>query len=121
VAWASAPWQRSAYSAEIHYLKHAVVGQEWPAQTTLEAYLASIRDVILDSRSGLFTSRYFGEWQLGIVGRSSAPESAGPPTFILVEYRLSIGHWVTAYRAEAGLRALDDPNREELRWLRRPR
>jgi len=105
---------------EVHYLRHVVVGQEWPATTTFEEYLQSLRDVILDDRGGVLTSRYRGAWQLAAVGRSPAPPAPEEFPWVLVEYRLGLGHWVTAYRPTEGLRVLDDPNREELRWLRRP-
>src|SRR5262245_50100136 len=44
--------------AEVHYLRHCVKQREWPTGTTLPAYLASIRDVVLDGQSGLLVNRY---------------------------------------------------------------
>ncbi len=98
-----------------------MVGQEWPEPTTFGEYLQSLRDVILDDRSGVLTSRYRGAWQLAVVGRSPELRLSDDLPWVLVEYRLGLGHWVTAYRPREGLRVLDDPNREERRWLRRPR
>lgn len=113
-------------SAERHYLRHVVVLREWPDGTSLEDYLASIREVILDPRSGVFTSRFLRagrepHWQFGVVRRSEAFRGPGGHDWILVDYRVGVGYWVTAYQLEQDLRGLRDPNRLERRWLRRPR
>ncbi len=107
--------------ADAHYLRHAAIGQEWPAGTTLEGYVTSIRAVILDERSGVLISRYQAAWQLTILRRSA--ELQGPLGFawVLLDYRLATGHWVTAYQPSRGLLVLQDPRRTNLRWLRRPR
>jgi hypothetical protein len=44
--------------AEAHFLRHVLVQQEWPANTTLGMYVQSLRDVIEDPRSGLAVSRF---------------------------------------------------------------
>lgn len=107
--------------AEVHYLAHVVVGQEWPAGTTLATYLESIRDVILDPRSGILTSRLYGEWQLGVVRRSGPLRGPQGYEWLMVEYRLSIASLATAHQLRAGLSAITrSPNRREVRWLRRP-
>ena len=107
--------------AELKYLWHVVSRREWPPGTSMEDYLASIRQVILDPASGVLTSRYEGLWQLGVVRRSG--DLRGPRGFewILVEYRVATGHWVTAFQPEQGLGELRSPRRDELRWLRQPR
>lgn len=71
--------------AELHYLWHTVVRQEWPAGISLGEYIASIRRVLLDRGGGVFTSRYQGSWQLGVVRRSG--ELRGPRgwAWVLVE------------------------------------
>ena len=107
-------------SAARHYLRHVVLRQEWPVGTSFEHYLASLRVIILDPRSGILTSRYRGQWQLTIVCRSGSMRGPGGFDWLLVGYRLGIGYWVTAYQARDGLRALFEPNREHRRWLRRP-
>jgi len=75
--------------SELKYLWHAVERQEWPSGTTLDEYLESLRAVVLDDRSGVFASRYQGEWQSGVVRRSG--DLRGPRGFewVLVEYRLT--------------------------------
>ncbi|MBI4492882.1 MAG: hypothetical protein HY690_08835 [Chloroflexi bacterium] len=107
-------------NAERHYLRHVNLGHEWPAGTSLKAYLASIQAVITDGRSGVATSRYQGQWQLTVVRRSQ--DLRGPDGFewILVDYRVVIGYWVTAYQPRDGLRVLHSPGRGDVRWLRRP-
>jgi len=107
--------------AEVHDSRHVVLRREWPPGATLSDYLTSIRDVILDGRSGVLTSRYQRAWQLAVVRHSESLR--GPAGFprVLVGYRLATGHWVTAFQPEQDLAALRDPRREDVRWLRPPR
>jgi hypothetical protein len=106
--------------AEVHYLRHVVSQQEWPRGTSLAAYVESIRNVVLDETSEVFTSQYQGTWQLGVVRPSGALRGPGGFAWVLVEYRVATGHWVTAYQPEQGLRELHHPRRSDVRWLRRP-
>ncbi len=108
--------------AEAHYLRHVVVGQEWPPGTTLAEYLRSIRAVILDPQSGLATRRYEDKaWQLTIVGRSGCWRGPGDGDWIMVDYRLDTGHWMTAYQFSGDPDARVLVKGSEVRWLRRPR
>lgn len=106
---------------EVHYLWHVVRNREWPEGTTLEGYVESIRHVVLDATSGVFASHYQDAWQLGVVRGSR--EWRGPAEFpwVLVEYRVDRGHWVTAFQPREGLGALRSPYRRDIRWLRRPK
>ena len=106
--------------AEAKYLWHVLVREEWPRGTGLSDYIASIREVILDPLSGVFTNRYQGAWGFGIVRQSG--ELSGPRGFewVLVQYRLGWGHWTTAFQPELGLQELDEPCWSDIRWLRRP-
>lgn len=108
-------------SAARHYLRHVVRGQEWPDGTTLDRYEESIRRVVINPRSGAFTSRYDGQWQLGIVRRSGEYQGHGGFEWILVEYRIGIERWVTAFQPSEGLQFIRSPRRSDVRWLRRPR
>ena len=107
---------------EVHYLRHVVARQEWPDGTTPDAYLASIQRVIRDATSGVFVSRYLGAWQFGVIGHSLGARGPGGGRWILVDYRVEIGHWTTAYQPERPLRpAIYTPSREAIRWIRLPR
>lgn len=108
-------------SAEVHYLRHVVAKAEWPRGTTFDEYLASVRAAIPDARNGVLTSKYQGAWQLAILCRSG--NLRGPDGFdwILVDYRVGFGHWVTVFQPASGLLELQSPRRSDLRWLRRPR
>ncbi len=108
-------------SGERHYLRHVVIREEWPAGTTLEDYIRSISEVILDDRSGVFTSLYQGRWQLGIIRRSESLRGIGGAEWVVIEYRIDIGYWTTAYQLQAGVEGLMVPAREELLWLRQPK
>jgi hypothetical protein len=108
--------------AEVHYLRHVIARQEWPVGTTLDAYLVSLRRVIGDAASGVFVSRYLGAWQLGVIGHSLGARGPGGGRWILVDYRVEIGHWTTAYQPERPLkRAIYTPSREAIQWIRLPR
>src|SRR5262249_18004959 len=95
-----------------------VARQEWPVNTDLAAYVASIRAVILDTRSGVVTSLDHGRRQLTILGHSG--QWQGPAGFphMLVDYRVSTGHWVTAFQPRLGSGAVIDPARQGVQWLR---
>ena len=105
--------------AEVKYLWHVVSGQEWPLNTSLQDYFDSIRRVILDPRSGVFIGRYQGAWQLGVVRDADDLRGPGGSEWVLVEYRLVLGHWVTALQPRVSRDAeLRNPRRDSIRWLR---
>lgn len=107
--------------SEAHYLRHVVVQREWPVGTTLQGYLDSIAQVITDRRSGVVTSQYQGAWQLAILRRSHELRGSEGAAWILVDYRVALGRWVTAFQPREGLAVLRRPERGGVRWLRRPR
>lgn len=107
--------------AEVHYLRHVIVQKEWPEGTTLEEYVQSIREAVLNPEAGVFVNRFENqEWQLSVVaptGRWLGPRGR---EWTLVEYRLSIGHWVTAYQlSDTWDMIAGQPQRSDVRWLRR--
>lgn len=104
-----------------HYLRHVVKRQEWPAGTSVEDYVQSIQQVIRDPTSGVFTSRFGVEWQIGIVRESGTLCGPGGADWVLVEYRVALGHWMTAHQFPGGLEYLELRPRREIRWLRRVR
>jgi hypothetical protein len=101
--------------AEAHYLRHCVARQEWPAGIGFAGYLAAIRQVIADPTSGVLVGRQYGVWQLTVV--REARELLGPAgrEWLVVEYRLRIGHWTTAHHLWRGLAQLDPPDKEDVR------
>lgn len=106
--------------AEVKFLSHVVVDREWPDGTDLNVYVRSIRQIILDPSSGVFTSQYSGVWQLGVIRRSGELRGLNGRQWALIEYRLDRSHWVTAFQPRTGLAYLYEPVRSDLRWLRRP-
>jgi hypothetical protein len=105
--------------AERHYVKHVLVRQEWPEGTTLNDYLESIRAVILDPSSGVAVGRYLGtSWQLTVVRRSGQLRGLKGRDWILVDYRIETGHWVTAYQFALDPRQQVAQERSDVRWLR---
>lgn len=109
--------------AEAHYLRHVVVRQEWPVGTSLSEYLRSIEQVVLDERSGVLVGQYQvdGNWQLTVVRRSGSPRGPGGFDWIVVDYRVATGHWVTAFQPEEGIERIQGGERKDSRWLRPPR
>lgn len=106
---------------EAHYVRHALTRSEWPIGTTMKAYAESIRDTILNPSCGVATSFYQGARQLTVVGRTGSWRGPNGFGWILIDYRLAIGHWMTAYQPEEELGELLSPRREDLQWLRQPR
>jgi hypothetical protein len=107
--------------AEAHYLRHCVVQREWPSGTTLLGYLDSIARLLRDPASRFFVSRYQSAWQCGAIGPNRILRGPEGKAWILVDYRLITGHWVTAFQWGFGPEAIGDPvhdpRREEVRWL----
>ncbi len=106
--------------ADKHYLWHVLANGEWPDGTSLDDYLDSIRRVILDPTTGIFTNRYQGEWSLGFLRESRDLEGPGSRGWLLVQYRVSRGHWTTAFQPFQGLSEISQPGWSDIRWLRRP-
>ena len=103
-----------------HFLWHVVANGEWPAGTTLTEYVDSVRRVVLDSTSGVFTNRYHGELGLGVVRESRDPRGPRGNEWVLVQYRVSRGYWMTAFQPNLGLDELSEPGWEDIRWLQQP-
>jgi hypothetical protein len=109
-------------SAEVHYLRHVIARREWPVGTTLDGYLDSIRSVITDPSSGVLTSQLHNQhWQVTVVRQAGAARGPEGYAWVMVEYRVAIKHWVTAFQPAQGLNAIvQDPERRHQRWLRQP-
>lgn len=108
--------------AEVHYLRHVVARREWPTGTTLEDYLGSGREAVLDPTSGTLASQLHAlYWHLTIVRRSGRWQGPQGYEWMVVEYRVELGHWVTIFQLQHGLATItDDPERHRQRWLRQP-
>lgn len=107
--------------ADRHYLKHVLALEEWPAGTTLEAWLAGLRDVILDRRTGILLSRFDGRLQLAFFRKANELRGPGGNEWLMVEYAVELGYVLTAFQPAAGLGHVEgDPRRSDVQWLRRP-
>ncbi len=109
-------------SAEVHYLRHVVARREWPVGTTLEDYLSCGHEVVLDPTSGILAGQLHGlYWHLTIVRRSGRWRGPQGYEWMVVEYRVEFGHWVTIFQLQRGLATIThDPERHRQRWLRQP-
>lgn len=108
-------------SAEVHYLRHVIAQREWPVGTTLSQYIDSIQEVVRDARSGVVISEYQGVLQLTVVCLSGSFRGPDGDKWILVDYRIALGYWTTAFQPSEKLDVLRGPDRRIIRWLRRPR
>lgn len=108
-------------SAEVHYLRHVIAQREWPVGTTLSQYIDSIQEVVCDARSGVVISEYEGVLQLSVVCLSGSLRGPDGDEWILVDYRIALGYWTTAFQPSEKLEVLQAPERRIIRWLRRPR
>jgi len=106
---------------ELHYLRHVVFQGEWPFGTSVSAYYASGADLALDPRSGVLISTVgrFGV-HVGIVGRSGRYQGARGRAWMLVDFRVSTGHWATLMQLRLGLQHFNEATRMGKRWLRLP-
>jgi hypothetical protein len=106
--------------AVAHYLRHVVNGNEWPARTTLRQYLRSLREIVRDPSGGVLLSRFHGAWHVSFVRRSGTLRGPEGYEWVLVEYSIGLGHWVTAFQLRLGLAELEKPFRESSRWWQPP-
>lgn len=102
-----------------HYLRHAVVGREWPDGTSIEGYFESLRNIIVDKTSGIIVHKIGNEWQIGFINQSGKWQGIEGGDIIFVEYRVSTAHWVTGYQPKDIDKIFSDPKWSELRWIRR--
>jgi hypothetical protein len=72
--------------------------------------------VVLDPRSGWFTSAAMGLVQLTVVGRDVVDGR-----WVVVGYNPGYGYWVTGYKPADKLKDLKKPERRPGRWMRKPR
>jgi hypothetical protein len=105
-------------SAERHYLRHVVQREEWPPGTSLADYVGSAQAVVLDPTSGVFTNRYQGFWQLGVVRDSGSLKGPAGGAVVLVQYRVALNHWTTVHQLRRGLVDLALSAMQDERWLR---
>ncbi len=112
--------KRGRTAAEKHFRKHVIAQHEWPDGTTLEEYLESARQVLLDPESSVMVSRYYGSFQLGVIGPSGSMRGPRGGNWIVVDYRAGLGYWTTVFQPR-DLRQdfLLVAGRESMRWLRR--
>lgn len=103
---------------EAHYLKHVMVREEWPEETTLDEYVSSLRQVIENPNSSIFISKYDGNWQIGFIGESGKWQGSKGHKFILVEYRVKYGYWVTGFQPEFIEKQIIQ-KRETILWIQK--
>ena len=105
---------------EASYLEHALYGDEWPEETTLAAYLRSLRDVVLDPTSGVCLARDDGVERIVVCRRSGELRGEGGGDYVLVVYDLVNHHWLAGWQPRAGLALLAHEPWTAVSWLRVP-
>lgn len=106
---------------EAHYVRHVLAAQEWPPGTTLKEYVSSIADVVRDRGSGVLINRFRGFWHITLIRRSQSLRGRYGFNWVVVEYRVGLGHWVTAFQPRSLLASIRMADRQDLQWQRRPR
>lgn len=84
----------------VHFLKHVVAQQEWPAGTTEEGYYESIRKVITDRNSGIILYKKNGETYVDFTNNSGDLKGQGGKQRIVVGYSLSNQSWTTSHQLD---------------------
>jgi hypothetical protein len=84
---------------ELHYLRHVIAREEWPSGTTQRQYEDSLRNLAARPQSGILVSEVppFG-WHVAFVGRSDQWQGTAGFAWMLVEYRVTMGHWTSVAR-----------------------
>ena len=104
---------------EAKYLKHVLVNEEWPAETTLEEYAESLAWAVQNPNGGVYLERVVNAWKLALVVRSRRQAAPGPSPYILVMFFPEQEFWVTGFRYPFGLARLRRRYLPEGgRWLR---
>lgn len=103
---------------EAHYLRHVVARKEWPEGTSLSEYHHSLSDVIRDQSSGIFVNRFYGAWQIGFVRKSGNLKGPEGGEFVIIEYRVDVGHWITGFQPRILDEVLNSQHRSDFKWLR---
>jgi hypothetical protein len=103
-----------------HWLLHVRVSREWPDGTTLSGYVRSLQSVVLDPESGVFVNSYKGELSLGVIRNSHDLRGPGGYAWVLVQYRVATGHWITGFQPADGLDEITKADWGRVVWLRRP-
>lgn len=103
---------------ENHFVRHR---EEWPNGTTLVEYVDSGRIAALAATAVMF-SHYLGEPQITLFTPSGVLRGIDGGPWIMLEYRIGLGHWVTLHQPWMTLQEIvSDPRRSEVMWLRRPK
>lgn len=92
----------------VHYLRHAVQGNEWPSGTTIEEYYANLNSVVMDKESQIIISDLHNFRQIGFFSSEG----------IWVDYRIKYGKWVTGMYLDDINKVLTDPRRKNIKWLK---
>lgn len=106
-----------------HYFKHVDRNEEWPAGTTPTDYVRSIKEVITDPDSGIYTSD-FGTtgYVIAFVRRSRNLKGTRGSDWTMVEYSPLDAVWKTSFQPRDGLDWFtDNPGRRNGKWLRPPK
>lgn len=104
----------------VHFLSHTVHRKEWPEGISYKDYLRALSDLVLDEQSGMLYHEYHGVGQLMIMGRSGTNRGPEGSDWIVLEYRIGLGHWVTGFQPTENLRLINDRFRMRRKWIVKP-
>jgi hypothetical protein len=106
---------------EAHFLRHVIVGREWPQGTTVSDYLASLTTAILDMDGPVLLDIKLSVPRLTFFSRTTEQLPLRRDDWTLVGFDVHYGYWTTGFRTvvtpEAYRRQLPSALR---RWLHQP-
>ena len=107
---------------EAKYLKHVLVDEEWPLDTTINQYLASLARVVRGERSGIYVDADETDWRISFVGRAGRSAGPGGSSHIVVVFIPAKARWLTGYQPLRGAREVERRRESQRgRWMHRAR
>jgi hypothetical protein len=103
----------------LHFLKHVVAGQEWPTGTSLDEYVQSLRDTILEEEGAVSMEQVHTFHRLTFLSSSNRWRGPNGGPWILVGYNINYAYWSTGFQPKQRQISFIQEERSNRRWLQR--
>ena len=84
--------------AEVHFLRHVVVGREWPTGTTMSEYVSSLTNAVRDDNGPVLLDVKLGVPRLTFFSQDRVSQLHGTTSWTLVGFDVHYGYWTTGFR-----------------------